>query len=82
MKINKLNHEKESGQGLLEYGMIIVLAAIIVIIVVSFLGFSVQGLYCQIVTEFTGNIPEECLLIEAKAKNYEELDLSGLLITT
>ena len=43
-----LLHPKESGQGLLEYGLILVLVAIIIVLVLSVYGGQVSNLFSRI----------------------------------
>jgi pilus assembly protein Flp/PilA len=45
---------KEKGQGLVEYALIIVLIAIVVILVLSLLGGQVQSVFSQITSALGG----------------------------
>jgi len=60
MLYHNFNHHKERGQGLVEYALILVLIAVVVIAVLSLLGPSIQGVFCQIVAQLGGNAPAEC----------------------
>ena len=40
--------KQEEGQGLLEYGLLIVLIAVLLIVLVAILGEQIQQVYCQI----------------------------------
>jgi pilus assembly protein Flp/PilA len=42
----------ESGQGLVEYGMILILVAVVVVLVVTLLGPAVGNLFSQVVNLF------------------------------
>jgi pilus assembly protein Flp/PilA len=44
----KLNDMKKKGQGLVEYGLILVLIAIVVILILTFLGSKVNQTFSQI----------------------------------
>ena len=46
---------EEDGQGLVEYAVIIMLIAIVVIAAVALFGESVQGLYSQVVSKWPMN---------------------------
>ena len=48
-----LLNRKERGQGLVEYGLILVLASIVVIIVLAVLGPQIGNIFSQITTELT-----------------------------
>lgn len=56
-----LNRKEEKGQGLLEYALLIVFIAIVIIAVLGFFGFSVFDLYegsmAKLCTVFTCAIP-------------------------
>lgn len=45
---------KEKGQGLIEYALIIVLIAVVVIVVLQFLGPTIGGVFSSINTELSG----------------------------
>ncbi len=45
---------REEGQGLVEYALIIVLIAIIVIAILTVLGPQVHNVYCQVFTALGG----------------------------
>ena len=45
--------ESEQGQGLAEYGMVIVLAAIVVVAIVTILGPQIGNVYSRITYGFT-----------------------------
>lgn len=47
---NMLFAPKEKGQGLVEYALILVLIAVVVIVVLRALGVKVQGIFTQIDT--------------------------------
>lgn len=39
---------KEEGQGLVEYGLILVLIAVVVIFIVTSLGTTIQNVFCEV----------------------------------
>ncbi|MFC2063949.1 Flp family type IVb pilin [Chloroflexota bacterium] len=43
-----MNHQKERGQGLVEYALILVLVALIVIFVLTFLGPIIGNMFSEI----------------------------------
>ncbi len=45
---NKLNQLRKRGQGLVEYALILVLIAIVVIVILSFLGTQVNATFSKI----------------------------------
>ena len=45
---NKLNELKKKGQGLVEYALILVLIAIVVILILTFLGTKVNDTFSKI----------------------------------
>jgi len=45
---------REEGQGLVEYALILVLIAIVVIVVLSLLGTSISAIFSQIGSSLTG----------------------------
>ena len=45
---NKLEELKKKGQGLVEYALILVLIAIVVIVILSFLGQQINGTFSKI----------------------------------
>jgi len=45
---------EENGQGLSEYGLILSLVAIVVIIALALVGTSVRNIYCQVIGQFPG----------------------------
>jgi len=47
-----LFHRKERGQGMVEYALLIVLLAIVVIFMVAVMGDAVSGMYSRIVEAF------------------------------
>lgn len=47
-----LFHRKEQGQGMVEYALLIVLLAIVVIFMIEIMGGVVQGMYSSIVDAF------------------------------
>ena len=47
----------EEGQGMVEYGLIIALVAIVVIAVLTAMGGSIQGIFQQIVNTLSPSIP-------------------------
>jgi pilus assembly protein Flp/PilA len=48
----KLSELKRKGQGLVEYGLILVLIAIVVVLIVTFLGNKVNNTFSQINSGF------------------------------
>lgn len=56
-----INHRRESGQGLAEYALILVLVGVVVIAVLSVLGPSVNLVYCQIIATLGSDLPAQCL---------------------
>lgn len=46
--------ESESGQGLLEYGMIIVLVAVVILVVLVLMGPSIAEMYDYIIEKLWG----------------------------
>lgn len=49
-----MNTSFEKGQGLIEYALILVFIAIVVILAVTVFGETVGGLFSQVVSEFSG----------------------------
>jgi pilus assembly protein Flp/PilA len=47
----------EHGQGLVEYALILVLVAVVVIIGLSLVGTSAQGVYCDVVEAYRATPP-------------------------
>ena len=47
--------KSEKGQGLVEYALILVLIAVVVIVVLSQVGSSICGVFASIITPFRGN---------------------------
>jgi pilus assembly protein Flp/PilA len=47
-----LFHRKEQGQGMVEYALLIVLLALVVIFMIAVMGDVVQGMYSSIVEAF------------------------------
>ncbi|HOT92772.1 MAG TPA: Flp family type IVb pilin [Anaerolineae bacterium] len=45
---------KEEGQGLVEYGLILILIAIFVVIVVSLLGTQISGMFRDLTDQLAG----------------------------
>jgi pilus assembly protein Flp/PilA len=45
-------HRKERGQGMVEYAMLIVLLAIVVIFMIEVMGTAVSNMYSQITSAF------------------------------
>ena len=56
----KLISEKMRGQGLVEYALILVFVAIVVIVAVTVFGTAVKGLYCDIILGFGIDGGTEC----------------------
>lgn len=48
-----MNISSEKGQGLIEYALILVFIALVVILAVTVFGQTVGGLFSQVVTEFS-----------------------------
>ncbi len=48
----------DRGQGLVEYALILVLVAIVVILVVGLLGDEIKGVFCNVVAELGDNPPD------------------------
>jgi pilus assembly protein Flp/PilA len=47
-----LFHKKERGQGMVEYALLIVLLAIVVVFMIEVMGTAVAGMYSSIVEAF------------------------------
>jgi pilus assembly protein Flp/PilA len=47
-----LYHRKERGQGMVEYALLIVLLAIVVVVMIEVMGTSVSNMYSHIVEAF------------------------------
>jgi pilus assembly protein Flp/PilA len=47
-----LYHKKERGQGMVEYALLIVLLAIVVVVMIAVMGTSVSNMYSNIVVAF------------------------------
>ena len=47
-----LFHRKEPGQGMVEYALLIVLLAIVVVIMIELMGTAVSDMYSDIVSAF------------------------------
>jgi pilus assembly protein Flp/PilA len=47
-----LFHRKERGQGMVEYALLIVLLAIVVVFMIEVMGTAVGGMYSSIVSAF------------------------------
>jgi pilus assembly protein Flp/PilA len=52
-----LYHKKERGQGMVEYALLIVLLAVVVIFMIAVMGDVVDGMYEKITNGFAGLIP-------------------------
>jgi len=50
-----LYHKKERGQGMVEYALLIVLLAIVVIFMIDLMGTAVSNMYSSIVAAFPGS---------------------------
>jgi len=50
-----LFYKKERGQGMVEYALLIVLLAIVVIFMVEVMGTAVSGMYSSIISAFPKN---------------------------
>jgi pilus assembly protein Flp/PilA len=69
----------ERGQGLVEYALILVLVAVVVIIGLSVVGTSVQGVYCDVVAGLQSDSAQcgfqegdQCQVTEFKVKEKEK----------
>lgn len=51
---------KETGQGLVEYALILVLIAIVVIVAVTVFGTTVSNQYCNLIRAFPGQSAAKC----------------------
>jgi len=47
-----LYHKKERGQGMVEYALLIVLLALVVVVLIAVMGTSVSNMYSNIVVAF------------------------------
>jgi pilus assembly protein Flp/PilA len=47
-----LYHKKERGQGMVEYSLLIVLLALVVIVLIAVMGTAVSNMYSNIVVAF------------------------------
>jgi pilus assembly protein Flp/PilA len=47
-------NENEGGQGLLEYGLVIVLVAVVVLVILVFMGPTIANIYTNIVLSLWG----------------------------
>jgi pilus assembly protein Flp/PilA len=47
-----LFHKKERGQGMVEYALLIVLLALVVVVMIAVMGTAVQKMYSDIVVAF------------------------------
>jgi pilus assembly protein Flp/PilA len=56
-------HSKEDGQGLVEYALILVLVAVVIIAITTLLGESIKGTYCRTVHQLTpeADLSSACL---------------------
>jgi len=50
-----LFHKKERGQGMVEYALLIVLLAIVVVFMIEVMGTAVSNMYSNIVQAFPGD---------------------------
>lgn len=50
----------EKGQGLVEYGMVLVLLAVVIAVVLAVLGPQIGNVYSQIVPCVAAQVPEWC----------------------
>jgi pilus assembly protein Flp/PilA len=57
-----LSKEKESGQGLVEYALILVLVAVVVIVILQVLGPAIGNVFSRVNATFSGNLPCEVTL--------------------
>jgi Flp pilus assembly pilin Flp len=46
---------EKSGQGLIEYALILSLVAIVVIVALAVMGTTIRRVYCQVISQFPGN---------------------------
>ncbi|MBN1963786.1 MAG: hypothetical protein JW910_04010 [Anaerolineae bacterium] len=60
LKLRIRNTKAERGQGLVEYALMLSLAAAAVIAVLAIMGPRLNGLYCGVVTDLTGETPAAC----------------------
>ncbi|NWG18229.1 MAG: hypothetical protein HXY41_16520 [Chloroflexi bacterium] len=58
---NYIQYRHESGQGLAEYALILVLVGVVVIAVLSVLGPNINLVYCQIIATLGSDLPDQCL---------------------
>jgi len=49
----------ESGQGMVEYGLIIALVAVVIVIALTAMGGSVKGIFTTITGKLGGTVPAE-----------------------
>jgi len=50
----KLNFKKQKGQGMVEYGLIIALVAVVVIVALTLLGGNIRNIFNQIANQLGG----------------------------
>lgn len=53
-----IRHNVETGQGLVEYALILVLVSVVSIVVLAFLGEQVQTVFCDVLLSLGENAPE------------------------
>ncbi len=53
--------QRERGQGLVEYALILVLVAVVVIIILAMLGPAIGNIFCNIVGVLSDDTPDVCL---------------------
>jgi len=49
----------ESGQGMVEYGLIIALVAVVIVIALTAMGGSVKGIFTTVTGKLGGTVPAE-----------------------
>jgi len=56
--LSKVSKQKEEGQGLVEYALILVLVAVVVVVVLSLVGPAVGNIFSEVVSVLNGNVED------------------------
>jgi len=67
-----LKRKKQHGQGLVEYALILVLVAVVVIAIVSVMGGGIRDQFCNILSELGAEVPTSCTNQEEQQEQEQE----------